>query len=164
MELHKVMTEIMEKAYPLLNSINDNAESEVVKDGWSKKEIIGHLIDSAINNRARFVRFQIDRKLRFDGYVQDEWVAKSGYKSWTWHDLIEGWYLRNKELSRIISLIPTEILEQKTQDHNLHLVAFKKVPEGVESSLSYFITDYICHMEHHIKQVAPSYDRVIAEY
>ena len=41
----------------LLTSIDDKMFSEKVRqDKWSKKEILGHLIDSATNNHQRFVR------------------------------------------------------------------------------------------------------------
>ena len=41
---------------------------------WSKKEILGHLIDSAANNHQRFVRLPITPVLNLPGYDGDEWV------------------------------------------------------------------------------------------
>lgn len=164
MELHTTISQVIERSYPLLNAISDFIKNEVDQDRWSNKEILGHLIDSAINNRARFVRYQITKELRFSGYAQDKWVAMSGYKDWQWNELLQGWYVRNKELAGIIKLIPKGVLDLQTSDHNLHQVAFKRVPEGEGSSLRYFITDYISHMEHHIKQIVPSYHRIITKY
>jgi hypothetical protein len=50
-------------------------EAEVARkpapDRWSKKEILGHLIDSAGNNHQRFVRAQLQGELRFPGYEQE---------------------------------------------------------------------------------------------
>src|SRR5437870_13065533 len=48
----------------------DEAESASSKaEGkWSAKEIIGHLIDSAANNHARFVLAQLRDDLVFPGY------------------------------------------------------------------------------------------------
>jgi len=41
---------------------------------WSKKEILGHLIDSAANNHQRFVRAVNKVAHQFPTYNQDEWV------------------------------------------------------------------------------------------
>ena len=43
---------------------------------WSKKEILGHLIDSATNNHQRFVRAQFE-DTPFIIYDQDNWNAAS---------------------------------------------------------------------------------------
>ena len=48
---------------------------------WSRKEILGHLIDSAVNNQARFVRAQLQDDLVFDGYDQDAWVRVQRYNT-----------------------------------------------------------------------------------
>ena len=55
----------------LLNEIDDHIFS--LKPGaaqWSKKEIIGHLIDSAVTNHQRFVRSQFEEvpKITYDQY------------------------------------------------------------------------------------------------
>ena len=42
-------------------------------DKWSKKEIIGHLIDSATNNLHRFVRCTYEQEFKLI-YAQNEWV------------------------------------------------------------------------------------------
>jgi len=42
------------------------AETEARRDGeWCAKEVMGHLIDSAANNHARFVRAQLQDDLVF---------------------------------------------------------------------------------------------------
>ena len=47
--------------------------------GWTRKQIVGHLLDSAANNRQRFVRAAIDGQYSGPGYAQDAWVAAHGY-------------------------------------------------------------------------------------
>jgi hypothetical protein len=45
-------------AEPLLVIPDAQARAAPQADSWSPKQIIGHLIDSAANNHARFVRAQ----------------------------------------------------------------------------------------------------------
>ena len=61
-------------------AISDEAAATPPAPGkWSPKEVIGHLIDSAINNQGRFVRAQLDRNLNFPGYEQEGWVRLQRY-------------------------------------------------------------------------------------
>jgi len=120
---------------------------------WSAKEILGHLIDSACNNHRRFVIVQQMDNLVFDGYDQVHWVETQQYQSASWQDLIKLWRLYNEHIARIVDLIPPEILGKKHQLHNLHMVAWKTIPENEPVTLYYFIDDYINHTEHHLKQI-----------
>jgi hypothetical protein len=52
-----------------------SASTPPANGGWSAKEVIGHLIDSAGNNIQSTVRLSIDPKLRIPGYKQAEWGA-----------------------------------------------------------------------------------------
>jgi hypothetical protein len=47
---------------------------------WSKKEVLGHLIDSAQNNLRRFVVGQYEMVPPKITYDQDFWVAANGYQ------------------------------------------------------------------------------------
>ena len=110
MNLAKILESAVTKGRNILSQHSDESILKNKRIGWSQKEILGHLIDSAINNRRRFVIYQIQGSLIFDGYDQEQWVAVSKYSNWSWNDLIEGWHLRNKELVKIIDAIPKEIM------------------------------------------------------
>ena len=75
-------------------------------DKWSKKEILGHLIDSAANNHQRFVRAQLSAELRIPGYEQQVWVATQRYQNESWENLLQLWKSYNLHLLHIISAIP----------------------------------------------------------
>ncbi len=48
---------------------------------WSKKEILGHLCDSAINNLERFIKIQYDHQpFLLTPYDQVLWVQIQGYQ------------------------------------------------------------------------------------
>jgi len=66
--------------------------------GWTRKEIVGHLLDSAANNRQRFVRAAADG--RYDGpkYLQDAWVKAHGYGEQNWEKLVRWWQAEHEIL------------------------------------------------------------------
>lgn len=57
----------------LLQISETQSEQPRAEAQWSSKQIIGHLIDSAANNHARFVVAQLKDDLVFPGYDQDGW-------------------------------------------------------------------------------------------
>lgn len=50
---------------------------------WSKKEIVGHLIDSAQNNLRRFIVGQYEGTPPHVVYDQDFWVKANNYQNMT---------------------------------------------------------------------------------
>jgi len=59
-------------------------------DKWSRKEILGHLIDSAINNLQRFTVIQYEIKpFQIHSYNQDELVRANLYQTADTKDLLE---------------------------------------------------------------------------
>lgn len=119
---------------------------------WSKKEIVGHLVDSASNNHQRFVRARFQPDLVFPGYAQDDWVAAQQYSSAPWAELVELWKGYNLHLARVMAATPTAIRTQPHARHNLHEIAFKPLPADQPATLEWFMCDYVDHMEHHLRQ------------
>ena len=109
---------------------------------WSKKEELGHLIDSASNNHQRFVRLQIDNDLQLLQYKQDEWVEVQHYQERKWIELIELWLIYNKHILHIIKTV--DILKLRNEGH---------FPEYGTQTLQFMIDDYVDHIEHHLKRI-----------
>ena len=111
---------------------------------WSRKEILGHLIDSASNNHQRFVRLQIDNEIVLPKYKQDEWVAVQRWQQKNWEEIIALWKLYNQHILHIFQHIDESKL-------------FNTVTLGDEEdeiyTLQFLIDDYVDHMEHHLKQI-----------
>ena len=131
---------------------------------WSPKEIIGHLIDSAINNYTRFASTQDQDELLFNGYQQEEWVIRGRYHQMPWHDLITLWSQLNLQLARLIKGIPENIYSRKRSKHNLDIVAWKTIPEKESTALAYFARDYTGHIEHPLGQVWDDYKSIGSGY
>lgn len=144
----------LEKAKPALIKISDEAAAiKPHPTKWSKKEILGHLIDSASNNHQRFVRAQWQDSLVFQGYQQDGWVEAQGYNEAKWIDLIDLWYGFNYHLARYFNRIPESIREKEHHVHNFDQIAFRAVPKDQPATLGYFMNDYVDHLEHHLNQI-----------
>jgi len=116
---------------------------------WSKKEIIGHLCDSAINNLSRFIRAQFeDEPFKVIPYAQDDWVKLNHYNDMSMKDILRYFVTVNKQIVQIISNIPEE-----------KLAVICEVGQGAfregesRQTLLWFIEDYVVHMEYHLKQV-----------
>jgi hypothetical protein len=141
-------------ALPLLMNISDEMSGINPAPGkWSKKEIIGHLIDSACNNHRRFVLAQLSDSLNFPGYTQDEWVCAQHYNLRPWEELVELWRRYNTHLAHVMENTPDEVCFLQRHDHNLDEIAFKTVPANMPATLSYFMDDYIKHLYHHLMAV-----------
>ena len=143
---------MVEQALSRLNFIIDNLPSILTQiseenmseksssNKWSKKEIIGHLIDSATNNHQRFVRGQFENnpEIRYD---QNNWNEYNFYQQIDSKQIILFWTIYNKQLIEIIERIPTENLKRQVN------------VDGALLTLEFLIFDYVEHLEHHLKQV-----------
>ena len=72
---------------------------------WVKKEILGHLIDSAANNHQRFVRAQLSTRSSA-GSDQGEWVSLHRYRERAWAELVELWVELNHHVAAVIEACP----------------------------------------------------------
>ncbi len=110
-------------------------------DKWSKKEILGHLIDSAANNHQRFVRGQIE-DIPTIFYQQDQWVSVQVYQTESISVLILLWESYNRHLVHVIQNIIPANLERECRGK-----------DGTAVTLAFLIKDYVPHLEHHLKQI-----------
>ncbi len=144
----------IEAATPRLTQISE-AESEQprAEDHWSSKQIIGHLIDSAANNHARFVLAQLKDDLLFPGYEQDGWVRVQQYQKASWPQLVDLWRVYNLHLLHVMAHASKEKLNTQCTLHTLQEIAFKTVPASEPVTLEYLMKDYVVHLKHHLGQI-----------
>ena len=85
----------------------DDAEISVRPrpDKWARKEVLGHLIDSASNNQQKFVRMMAQPHLDFVGYKQDQWVDHQNYAAADWQGMIRLWESYNEHIAYLIETI-----------------------------------------------------------
>jgi hypothetical protein len=118
------------------------ADKKPAPDKWSKKEELGHLIDSAANNHIRFVCAAIQPKFQGPGYQQNDWVSLHAYGEMPWAEIIEFWQRYNVFLARLIRQIPEDRLQTPSSVGNSEPV-----------TLGFLIEDYVLHMQHHLDHI-----------
>lgn len=130
---------------------DDQAAAHPGPGAWSAKEILGHLVDSAVNNLPRFVEGRTGTGLVFPGYDQDAWVAAQQWQDHDWQDLVTLWRLLNERIVAVMQSTPGEDLERPRHPHSLHRIAWCTVPEDQPTTLGYLMQDYTGHLEHHLE-------------
>ena len=144
----------IDSASARLAQINEaEAQQPRAEDHWSSKQIIGHLIDSAANNHARFVLAQLKDDLLFPGYEQDGWVRVNHYQEASWSQLLELWRAYNLHLHHVMAHASKEKLTTPCTLHTLQEIAFKTIPKSEPVTLEYLMKDYVVHLKHHLGQI-----------
>ncbi|HEX9884891.1 MAG TPA: DinB family protein [Longimicrobiales bacterium] len=144
----------VEDAFASLSSWAEPHVSRRPGEGrWSAKEILGHLVDAASNNHQRFVRALLKDDLVFAGYDQDEWVRLQAYQEGDWVEILSLWRGFNLRLVDLAARIPADALNRARYLHNLHLIAWRAVPEDEPTTLEYLFRDYLAHLEHHLDEM-----------
>lgn len=144
----------VDSASDRLRTIDEAQAAKPRAEGhWSSKQIIGHLIDSATNNHARFVLGQLKDDLVFPGYDQDGWVGTNHYQDESWPQLVELWRVYNLHLHHVMSHADQAKLSTPCTLHTLQEIAFKTVPKSEPVTLEYLMKDYVDHLKHHLAQI-----------
>src|SRR5262245_51813731 len=126
-----------------LSGISESESSRVPEVGqWSRKQILGHLIDSASNNHQRFVRAQLSEELIFPAYQQEDWVIAQRYQQESWSQLLELWQSYNRHLLHVMSCVPAKKLGCRCV-----------IGSNQPVTLEFLIKDYLVHLKHHLRQI-----------
>jgi hypothetical protein len=147
------LREVVARAAPRLERLSDEEAARPHRPGkWTRKQILGHLIDSASNNHQRFVRAQLGGDFVFPGYEQERWVEMQRYADAPWSSLLPLWREFNLQIARVMDAVPETLRLAPQTKHNFHRIAFKTVPEDQPVTLEYLMDDYVDHLEHHLRQ------------
>jgi DinB superfamily len=136
-ELSEQLTAVLRNAMPWLVTISEDEASVPEREGkWSAKQVVGHLIDSAVNNLARIVRLQIEADQSLPGYEQMAWVSLQHYAEREWAQVLALWFALNEHLAWTIGCA------EKVKLKNHGVIA------GEHLTLGFLVADYIAHMDH----------------
>jgi hypothetical protein len=139
----KELESLLGMALPRLLALSEaESSSRPSPDKWSRKEILGHLIDSASNNHQRFVRAQLSSEIRLPEYDQEAWVRTQSYQTESWENLVQLWKSFNLHVLHLGAKIPGE---------RLNSMCFIGTNEPV--TLEFLFIDYVRHVKHHLQQI-----------
>jgi hypothetical protein len=131
----------IEITYQLFRTCPDPNPREK-EGGWSIKQILGHLFDSASNNHQRLLRYVKGGELKFPGYDQEEFVRRANYHEFEYLNLLSLWHWQNNLLLHIYDHIPEEDRESSIRVGDREAVSIGRLME-----------EYFAHMEAHEEQV-----------
>jgi hypothetical protein len=131
------------EAKPLLAKLtNADTSTRPSPKKWSKKEVLGHLLDSASNNHQRFVRAALQGSLVFPGYSQDQLVELQNFREMDWGFLVDFWASYNRYIAHVLTCLPKNAY--KTECH---------IGDQKPAMLGWIAQDYVAHLKHHLNQI-----------
>ena len=134
---------VISQALPKLRALSEDEVMHSRGAGkWVRKEILGHLIDSAVNNHQRFVRAQMTDRLVWPGYEQDRWVTAQNYRERPWTEIVSLWEEMNRHLAHVMANVPADRLGRKCV-----------IGDDEAVTLEWLMSDYVRHLRHHLDQI-----------
>ena len=140
--LEQLLQKTIDTELPRLQAITEKEAELKAPAAWSRKEELGHLIDSASNNHLRFVRAALEPEFHGPSYNQNGSVMLHGYQELSWSDLLEFWRRYNDLLTRVVARIPEDKLQTRC-----------RVGDSATVTLQFLIEDYVAHMQHHLDHI-----------
>lgn len=118
-------------------------EEKNSEEKWSKKEILGHLVDSSIHNLVRFTEINyVEKPYIYRTYNQNDLVKINQYQEMDIEELVQFWLSINKQILRLFKSANEKTLEYKILLKDNSII-----------NLRYLMTDFVEHLEHHINQI-----------
>ena len=108
---------------------------------WSKREMLGHLADSAVNNHQRFMRVQYET-IPTIRYNQNKWNLFNHYQQLPGKHIIHFRIIYNQLLLEIMKRVSEENLLKKCNAGN-----------DKNATLPFLMDDYVFHVQHHLRQI-----------
>lgn len=112
---------------------------------WSRQQLLGHLIDSAINNLKRFTDAQIvEQPYLITPYQQNELMVVNNYQQLPLQHLLGLWQSLNQQIIFVVQNIPT---------YRLLFEVHPQYNQTGMQTLEWLICDYVAHMQHHLRNL-----------
>lgn len=137
------LLQLVSRWEPFLLQLPSSSGEKAAGSGWTVKQVLGHLVDSAVNHHQLWVRLH-DGDLSFPRYAQEEWVARAGYADFPWQDLVRLWAGHNRLMASVAMQIPVAALHHRWS-------------EG-ERDLKALLDHYLEHLRHHLAAIERALD------
>jgi hypothetical protein len=137
------LARVVDAAETVLRRVSEEESGlAILPGGWSRKQLLGHLIDSASNNHQRFVRAAMAEQLEFPAYDTPGSVRVQSVETADWPILLDLWASYNRFLVHVIRCLPSDKLD-----------VVCRIGSNAPVSLRYLAEDYVRHLVHHLDQI-----------
>jgi hypothetical protein len=134
---------VVDSAEALLRQVSEEeSRKPVLAGGWSRRKVLGHLIDSASNNHQRFVGASLQDSLEFPAYDQNHWVRVQAPEEASWSLLVALWANYNRYIAHVVAHLPPAKLNVPC-----------RIGTSEAVTLGFLAEDYLRHMLHHLGQI-----------
>lgn len=147
--MKQVSKNILTVIYQFIKTLNnpDNYsidwETKPAPGKWSKKEIMGHLCDSAMINLQRFVRCTYEEDFKLV-YEQEAWVKAQHYQDLTIDEILQLWKMLNLQIIHVLDHYPPERMKVKCDNSHSEITLH---------TVEWLVQDYLLHLQHHLNQI-----------
>jgi uncharacterized damage-inducible protein DinB len=131
-----------ERTKALLAQVRD-ADAKENGQGWSIKQVLGHMLDSCSMNHQRIARRQQGQEVSFPGYNQEDFVAQMGYADLDFATLRNLWEAYNVVLLHAFSRLTARELDG----------SYFSVQGSEKKPYREWISFYFEHMHKHEEQL-----------
>lgn len=139
-QLQEIISEYSEK----LNRISeDDFSLKPLPEKWSRKEELGHLIDSAHNNLRRFMVAQYETNPKIV-YEQNRWVHMAGYQNQSSEELVVLWKGLNLQVVEVLKSMPEKNFSRQCNTGKTEIELH---------TLEWLAEDYVRHLKHHLHHI-----------
>jgi len=138
------LDQVVEQAVEAMQKISHAAwEHKPLPNKWSKKEILGHLVDSARNNLQRFIEIQyMTTPYQVIAYDQDQQVVANAYQQQSLDLIMNMWESLNRHIGYVMRCQTPRSLELPLE-----------LPDSTKTNLQWLMEDYLDHLKHHLRQI-----------
>ena len=139
-QLQEIISEYSEK----LGQISETDFSiKPLPEKWSRKEELGHLIDSAHNNLRRFMVAQYETNPKIV-YEQNRWVHMAGYQNQSSEELVVLWKGLNLQVVEVLKSMPEKNFSRPCNTGKTEIELH---------TLEWLAEDYVRHLKHHLHHI-----------
>lgn len=130
------------------NRLLNLSEEEITKKRNAQKrnikQVLGHLVDSSVNNHHRIVRLQYTKRLVFPDYQSDNdtWIQIQNYENRDWGILVQFWKQYGLHISFIINQVREKDLDNLWTDGFIEPIKLEDIIFGFPE-----------HFELHLNQI-----------
>lgn len=147
--MKQVSKNILTTIYQFIKALNNPDNFPIDWDAgaapgkWSKKEIMGHLCDSAMINLQRFVRCTYEENFKLV-YEQDAWVKAQHYQDLSVDEVLQLWKMLNLQIIHVLDHYPPERMQAKCDNGKTEVTL---------RTVEWLAQDYLVHLQHHLTQI-----------